>query len=371
MRSLAFVPMMAAIHGAGAQSTWVVDQTPILDVPGLSASGTVTFGYAAGGIRLPDGGLLIADRGENTVRVLDASGKLVRSIGRAGNGPGEFQSILWAGRCGGDSLMIWDLRRRQASIAGAGSSALRQFAVPAGDTAQEPFQFSCSPRGGMVYLSAPRPVRGAPNAENPNIMAISAAVYRVGPDGAIRQRLGAVPAGEAVVSPPGGRGGAPRPLGRAARVAALDDAVVISSADSAFVSIIRADGRSTRHDLPIPLRAPTKAEFDEAVQALASMVAAPNRQAAIQMLSTAPMPATLPPISALFVDTEGLLWVQTTPPGGRALDFLVLGRDGSVRARAHLPRGLTVFDIGRDYVMGSYTDTADEMHVAVYRLRRN
>lgn len=372
MRSIVCLLVFLGLRAAGAQATWVIDPTPVLDVPGMSAAGTLAFGHAAGGIRLADGSLLIADRAENAIRVLDASGKLVRSIGRAGEGPGEFQSMLWAGRCGGDSLLVWDLTRRRASIVGAGSTSLRQFTIPAGDTAQPPFQFSCSRRGGIVYRATPRPVRGPPNAENPDIVGVSSAVYRIGPDGAIRQRLGDVPAGEMVrvVSPSGGRGGAPRPLGRAASIAALDDAVVVSSADSASLTIVRADGRSTHHALPLSTRAPTKAEFDDAVQSLASMAPAATRQAMIQQLEAIPIPATLPPISALFADTEGLLWVQTTPPGGRALDFLVLRGDGSVQAKVRIPRRMTIFDIGRDYVLGSYFDSADEMHVVVYRLRR-
>ncbi len=367
------VLLVLAAANASAQATWVVDRAPILDVTGSTKDGTVVFGYAAGGTRLSDGGLLIADRAENSIRVFDASGKLLRTVGRAGDGPGEFQAIAWAGRCGPDSLLVWDLRRRQASMIGSSGAVARQFTIPNGDTAQAPFQFSCSSRGSMVYRSQPRPVRGAPpDPQNPSIMGVSSAAYRAGRDGSIAQRLGDIPSGEVFVttSPNGGRGAAPRPLGRNASVGALDDVVVIGSADSAFVTVVRADGRSSRHTLPITLRAPTKEEFDEAVNATASMVPAQMRQAMMQQLAGAPMPERLPAISALIPDTEGLMWIQTTPPGGKAVDFLVMNSAGSVVARAQLPLGMTVFEIGKDYVLGSYTDAADEMHVAVLRLRR-
>jgi hypothetical protein len=374
MRSkLAGILLLLFVSDAAAQATWVVDRTPILDVPGMSTTGTLTFGYAAGGMRLADGGLLIADRAENSIRVLDANGKLVRSVGRTGDGPGEFQSMMWAGRCGADSLLVWDFRRRQATMIGSSGAASRQFAVPAGDTAQVPFQFSCSPRGTMAYRSAPRPMPGAmPNPQNPNIVGVSAAVYRIGPDGAIKQRLGGIPAGEMVgiTSPSGGRGSAPRPLGRTASIAALDDAVVISSADSASVTVWQPDGRTSHHQLPIALRAPTRAEFDEAVKATASMGPAPMRQAMAQQLAAIPLPDRLPAISALFADSEGLVWIQTTPPGAKTLDFLVMRGDGRVVARAQIPLGITLFEIGRDHVLGSYTDASDEMHVALFRLRR-
>jgi hypothetical protein len=150
----------------------------------------------------------------------------------------------------------------------------------------------------------------------------------------------------------------------------LDNAVVVSSADSAFVIVMGTDGQTSRHQLPITVRAPTQTEFDAAVKATASMAPAAMREAMVQQLAAIPVPDRLPAISALFVDTEGLVWIQTTPPGGKTLDFLVMRDDGRVVAKAQVPMGITLFEIGRDYVLGSYTDAADEMHVALYRLRR-
>jgi hypothetical protein len=373
MRALLLPILIAVSTTAKAQATWVVEPTPVLDVRGLSTSGTVSFGYPAGGIRLSNGSLLIADRGENSIRLFDATGVLQRTTGRSGQGPGEFQSMMWAGRCGTDSLLVWDLSRRQATMIAASGDLTRQFAIPASDTAHMPFRFSCSPRGAIAYESAPRRIPGAPpNAERPDIMGVNAAVYSVDRDGRVLLRLGDVPGGEvvAVTSPSGGRGAVPRPLGRTAHVAAMDGAVVISSADSAFVTMIHADGTQNRYALPIAIRAPTRAEFDGAIQSLATMTPATMRQAMIQQLSAVPVPSRLPPVSALLTDTEGLLWVQTTPAGGTALDFLVMQNDGRVVARVRVPMGLTVFDIGRDYVLGSYSDSDDEMHVVVLRLRR-
>jgi hypothetical protein len=44
--------------------------------------------------------------------------------------------------------------------------------------------------------------------------------------------------------------------------------------------------------------------------------------------------------------------------------------DGRVEARVQVPSPLTVFEIGRDYVLRSYTDADGEMHVVVHRLLR-
>jgi hypothetical protein len=366
-------PAMAfGFNHAAAQQTWTVDPRPVLDVPGTATDGSITFGYPAGATRLASGSLLVADRAENGVRLIDAQGKLVRTAGRTGGGPGEFQSIMWAGGCGTDSMLVWDARRRQASMIGASGTVARQFVVPAsGDTAQPPFQFSCSGGRALAYVSAPRPMRGAGSAE-PNIIPVTAAVYRISMNGAIIHRVGDFPAGEVLltVSPTGGRGAMPRPLGRASVMAALGNDIVVSSADSARVTFLRGDGSSTVSAIPVTFRAPTRAELDAAIEATVSLVPPAMRQSAASQLAAAPVPRQLPPVSALFVDRDGMLWVQTTPPGSKTVEFIVMHADGRVAARAQVPSPLTVFEVGRDYILGASTDDNGEMHVVVHRLRR-
>ncbi len=354
------------------QAVWKVDRAPILDVRGLGADGKVMFGYAAGATRLANGSLLIADRAENGIRVVDAAGKLVRTVGRSGDGPGEFRSMIWAGGCGADSMLVWDLSRSRASMIGSSGIVARQFAIPAGDTAQSPFQFSCAPNRASVYLGIPHPARGGPPPKDPRIVAVTASLYRVTTEGAVQQRFGDVPAGEmvAIVSPTGGRGGAPRPLGRTVAVAVVGNSVVIGSADSARATIVHADGTRSEIRIPITIRAPTRAEFDAAVQATASTIPAPIRQRITEQLMAFPMPERLPAISGLFGDPDGLLWVQASPAGAKVVEFVVMRLDGSVVARTQIPSPLMVYEIGRDYILGSYSDADDEMHVAVFRLRR-
>jgi hypothetical protein len=214
-------------------------------------------------------------------------------------------------------------------------------------------------------------MRGTPSGE-PNIVPVTAAVYRISMDGAVVQRVGDFPAGEVLltVSPTGGRGALPRPLGRASAVAALENDVAISSADSASVTFVRGDGSRRVFAIPVALRAPTRAEFDAAIEATISLVPPAMRQSAASQLASAPVPRQLPPVSALFVDRDGMLWVQTTPPGSRTVEFIVMQADGRVVARVQVPSPLTVFEIGRDYVLGTSTDNNGEMHVVVHRLRR-
>jgi|CXWL01.1.fsa_nt_gi hypothetical protein len=366
-----FLAATAIAAPLAGQATWTVERAPLLDVPGLGANGKVTFGYAAGAMRLADGSLLIADRTENAIRLVDAKGALVRTIGRAGDGPGEFRSIISAGGCGTDSMLVWDLRSGRGSLVGAGGG-VRQFTLAAADTAQPPFRFSCAGTRTIAYVSMPRPARGAAANKDPNVMAVTAALYRITADGGIQQRFGDIAAGEMLMltSPSGGRGSAPRPLGRAAAMAVVGNSVVIGAPDSAVATIISSDGKRRDIRLPIAPRAPTRAEYEAAVAATASLIPGPIRTQLADQLGAYPMPDRIPAIAALFADSDGLLWVQSSPAGAKVIDLLVARLDGSVVARVQIPAALTVFEVGRDYILGSYTDTEEETHVAVYRLRR-
>jgi hypothetical protein len=55
---------------------------------------------------LTDGGLVLTHRSKQELLVLDASGRFVRSIGRAGDGPGEFRTIAAPWRVDGARLGV-------------------------------------------------------------------------------------------------------------------------------------------------------------------------------------------------------------------------------------------------------------------------
>src|SRR5215208_541489 len=82
---------------ADAQQRWVVDSVPVVDIRGSNAAGALNFGTATAATRLPNGTLAIADGSTLTVRFFSPTGQPTRSVGRSGQGPGEFRSMLWMG----------------------------------------------------------------------------------------------------------------------------------------------------------------------------------------------------------------------------------------------------------------------------------
>ena len=92
----------------------------------------------------PDGLVYSIHRGEGTIRRWTADGLAAGTVGRAGEGPGEFQFLLEMGFFG-DSLWAWDLRAYRASYFDLDGEFLGSVSPP--------FEF-----GGMEE-SPPRPRR--------------------------------------------------------------------------------------------------------------------------------------------------------------------------------------------------------------------
>lgn len=373
MRRLALLAAAAAaallpfaeLHG---QAEWAVDRKPILDLTGVTAGGAVNFENVAGVTRLHDGSLLIADRGPNSVRLFDPTGKLVKTVGRTGDGPGEFQTMLWAGGCGPDSMLVWDPRKGQASIVTSNGSVARTFRIPAdsGSRVRGPLNMiACGARGTIAYISDPT---GRVSSATQGVFSMLASIVTVSAEGKVLSHIDSVPSGEFVAL--GRGGGGPRPLGIAAYIVVLGDRTIVGLSDSARVSVLDPAGKKSSVRLPVQSRAPTRDEFDAAVASIGQMVPAPLKQGIVDQLSKTTPPALAPTFFGLFSDPVGLLWVQTSPAGAKQATLLAVQPDGRVVARVQLPVPLVVSEIGRDFILGTYSDDSDELHVVVLRLNR-
>ena len=89
---------------------WAVDPDPVFDLSGRDDNDL--FGVGSPQV-LPDGRVMIFNRGTCQLRFYDENKVLVATSGRCGSGPGEYRqsAFVWPWR--GDSLVVfdWDLRR--------------------------------------------------------------------------------------------------------------------------------------------------------------------------------------------------------------------------------------------------------------------
>jgi hypothetical protein len=82
-----------------------ISAEPMLEIGAEDGAPEYEFGQAHGPVRLTDGRIVVADMQSNQMKWFDASGRYLMSAGRTGGGPGEFEQLYRLRKIGGDSLM--------------------------------------------------------------------------------------------------------------------------------------------------------------------------------------------------------------------------------------------------------------------------
>ena len=68
------------------------------------------FSYVSGLGGLSDGSVVVAERGSGQLRIYDRTGEHLRSMGRVGEGPGEFRQLWFLRVLPGDTIWVGDFR---------------------------------------------------------------------------------------------------------------------------------------------------------------------------------------------------------------------------------------------------------------------
>jgi hypothetical protein len=99
------------IHApADIASGWRVGETPVVT---FGASSDPTAGIAwdlLKGFRLADGGIALFSRRTRRVQIHGRDGRLIREIGRDGQGPGEFSQPYYLQVRDDGTLDVWERR---------------------------------------------------------------------------------------------------------------------------------------------------------------------------------------------------------------------------------------------------------------------
>jgi hypothetical protein len=345
---------------------WTVDAVPVLDVTGTTPGGDVAFGTASWATRLTSGGVVIADAAAPGLQYFDASGKLVRQVGRQGQGPSELITASWVGRCGPGQLYVWDwIQRRLVQFDTAGTYH-RTIAV---SEPGSPYTIACSTTGVFAVLGIPQRQNMERTASGTTASVVSGASSLVLADssGRVHATVGEFSPGE-LVAGAGAEG--IRPLGRWTSFSFGTDRLYVGTAETPVVEVFTMDGKRTGSvRVPVTPRVPTRALQEAAINDLALAVPKRFRDMAKAQMRDIPLPKQLPPYRNITVDPDGLLWVVLSESGEPETRLMAFN-DGRPVAEVVVPNGMRVFEVGRDYVLGAHEDPTGEQHVQVWRLRR-
>jgi hypothetical protein len=122
-----------------------------------------------GAVRTDDGRFVVVNGKPLEVRVYDARGRLQRRLGRAGNGPGEFQYTALVRHWPGDSVLTYSTATRRWMLFGLDGTLVREW--PLGESEPPPNgvvllggAFALASFGGAVHCRAEEIRRLAPVA---------------------------------------------------------------------------------------------------------------------------------------------------------------------------------------------------------------
>ncbi len=343
---------------------WHIDSVPMLSIADDDARDEPVIGDAVGVIRLPEGGVVIADRALSSLRFFDADGSFTRSVGRAGRGPGEFEYIATMHRCG-DSLYVQDIGHRSISVLTIDGVLSRapSYAEIYGE--RSTYHSACNGSGVFVHNGWSRN-----EDQTPGRTRWIVPYWLTNTDGVIRTELGDHAGSERLVIP-GGSG--PHPLGRNPVLAIGRERVYIGTADSFLVMAFALDGklagalRNTDADLR------TTAEDIARFKLLDTLGANEmDKASSLREWSTVEFPPTIPAYDAMLVDAADHVWVRRYPRGAdQHAEWLVFSSSGEQVATVRLPSTLTVHEVGLDYVLGIEVDpTEGQQMVPQFGLKR-
>ena len=310
---------------------------------------------------------MIANAGTSELRVFNPDGSHAATLGRRGEGPGEFASYaptvvaLWPG----DSIAAPNGRQGRLSIFDRDGNHGRDVRLEAGYANV----VDLLPDGGIVTSGVAGMHGGMTGSTGLVRPDVEWKVLR--PDGKLGASFGEFPGTEWwAVFARGGQIESSRihPFGRNTIGAVWGDLVVIGdqavyeirvfAADGRLVRIVRRDGDPGR---------PTRAEQDSYWERRYADLPDESRAESLREVRDMPLVDSYRAFSAILSDPLGHLWVREN---GRRV-WTVFDQEGRVEGLVEMPSGLGVFEIGEDYILGRSRDELGVEYVQVWGLDRD
>ena len=348
--------------------SWQIDPQPVVTIGEAEGASEYNLFRVRGALRLDDGTIVVADAGNARIRFFNQDGHHIRSVGQRGEGPGDYQGIGLLGRCGRDSLVVWDAPRRRGTVLGSDGGFGRVFSIPSLGVGFV-FIFDSWDDGSLLGVA----VKGimADSAQT-GIQRVNALYFRFGLAGQV-DSIGRFFDGESFVSSRYGLDVISMPFGFRAVRAAHGTDLYYGNSKTYEIRILSTEGDLKRViRLMKPLRPLSDEQIDRYVERQLASETDPDRIRRMRALyEEVPFHDVLPAYGNLEVDTEGNLWVADYALAGESVtSWRVFDKEGTMLGKIDAPSELTIFEIGADYILGKSVDSLGIERVVLLRLRK-
>jgi hypothetical protein len=367
-------------------STWTLSDEPLVRIGTVEGDLPYLFSDVEGVLLRPDGGLIVADRGSSEVRYFDSNGGHEYSVGRPGEGPGEFSYIRGMGYCGADSLFVFEIDHEFKVFTAEGEYVRQARPFDTQTVDRRPYQLRCGESGYYVAVGwEPRVASGQPSAapRPTGFYRAEAPVWILAPNHIVESGIASIEHAQlTLVSEIGtflsserigtANGSGPHPFGRSLQLAVAENGILLGTGESSEIRQYSFEGSLERiirwpaTDLMIgseDLAAYRTAELEA--------VGANLRPAMERRLAEMPLPPAFPAYTRIEVDAHENVWVsEFAKPSKPDASWLVLDRRGEFLGRVRVPLNLEITDIGSDRLAGIQRDDLGVERVVVYELRK-
>jgi hypothetical protein len=320
-----------------------------------------------------DGSILVSDGVAQELRVYDARGRYQRTIGRRGEGPGEFASAPTIVALAGDTLIAFDgrsLRLTSFTMTGdlIGETPLRSEAVgrpqsvvrlndgsylvrspwtsPGSETSSYDLRLDIDSvvvthaNAGGGFLDTVRVMAGAPTARS---VEVTGSLFRT------RQ--------------------APTPYGTRAFVLASESGVVLAHNQEFILELVDDDDRILLRVRGVDHPA-TASEIRSRHEAdLREDLGEGEIDPFVLRINLDFLPDRLPAFRSIVVAESDDIWVSLSEFDASAgYDWLVFSPSGELRGAVHTPPDLQVFHVESDHLVGVVFDELEVPYVRRYPL---
>lgn len=323
------------------------------------------FNVVDGFVRI-DGTVILANSGTHEVRAYDESGRLRWSVGRRGQGPGEYLRIRSARPfAGGDSIFVYDSELRRVTILVSATGLVARTYDPGerGGVTLPRFLGVFDDGTSVFYADRVYGDRSETGIDRQRVT-----IHILSPDGTHRAVAGEYASMEGFVHREAEQTFvADRLFGRNAVADARGSQLVIGTTDSYEVGLYDSGG-ALRQFVRVK-QAPTtvtQVDVETAVDSIVSGFVDENLQRAMRRVyAEMPIPETYPAYRMVRLDQSDNVWIEGYPrPGADRSAWRVFAPDGSPLARVELPAGAKPLDVGLQAVL---VVVRDELGVEVAR----
>ncbi len=358
-------------EGWPAGAGWELAASPAVEIGGSTGADADHLFRIRDAARLPDGRIVVLNAGSSELRIYDAGGSHLRSVGSEGEGPGEFRQLARMD-VSGDTIHAFDLSSRRVSVFLPDGTLVRSFTLERPREEAFPDYVGRLPDGSI--LARVTDFGGMMQGGETEVTRRPVTFHVYGPEGMPRDSVATLPGQRRFVRRSGNAiqirtlPFEPRPV-----AAVGGDRVYLGDGREHRIDVRTGDGRLLRSIRVDRDPEPITDELREAYvrEQLEEAEDAEARRSLRETYGEMPFGESVPAYTDLLVDAAGNLWMEhPTLPGDSGRTWTVFDSTGVRLGPVRMPERFSLMAAGEDWVLGRREDELGVERVELIPLRK-